>query len=434
MNALLAWGLAWQLVGAAGPAEPAPPPPPKRAPLLAVGAPGDHRLELTAPLYGASLTRPRFQDLRVLGPDGQEVPYVIRLVPPTASARPAPAEARILDPVLLPDGTSRAVLDLEGQGPRTAVELEIDGQDYLRQVRVESSLDGREFGLLAQGAFVFDVATGGPRARRTRVSFPATHARYLRVSLLPGRDGAALPIRAARVEGPGGQVALPRRELGLPITPAPLADPPDSPRRSAWALGERPLGLPLEALALEVRDAEFVRRVRVEATTRGEAWFEVGGGVVFRVRRTHQGETWTDESLEVWMEPGERPRLRVIFADGDDPPLQLVSARAVWRPAELVFRARQAGPHELRMGQKDARAPRYDLAELLARGSGAEPVTVSLGPLEPVPESPAEAGPDTRPWSERHALWLQLGVGLLAGLLLLWTLRLMFRPARRKEP
>jgi hypothetical protein len=332
----------------------------------------------------------------------------------------------VLDPVLLPDGASRAVLDLEGiAGPLSSLELSLSGQDYLRVVRVESSLDGREFGLLAEGAYVFDVATGGPRAQRTRVSFPATHARYLRVTLLPGQDRMALRVEAARVERGLEAVGAPRRSLALGASPATLSDPPGAPRRSAWALGERPVGLPLSSLALDVEDEEFVRRVRVEATTRGEAWFEVGGGVIYRVRRAAGG--FTDESLEVWLEVGERPRLRLVVEDGDDPPLRLRGVRGLWAPEELVFRARQAGPHELRLGDAGAHAPRYDLAALLERGSGGAPGQASFGPLEPVPAAPAVAGPDTRPWSEKNALLLQVGIGALALLLLAWTLRLLFR-------
>jgi hypothetical protein len=426
----LALGLMCTPAEAAGPAAPPTPPPDVllRRAVLGVSAPGDCRVELDAPMYAASPTRPRFQDVRVLGPDGREVPYVLRPVAPSASPPAEPAVARVLDPVLLPDGSSRAVLDLEGlPGPHAGLELALSGQDYLRAVRVESSLDGREFGLLAEGAFVFDVATGGPRAQRSRVSFPATHARYLRVSLLPGQDGQAIRVLGARVEAPTtGQAGPPWRALALSPTPAPLADPPGSPRRSAWELGERPAGVPLTALGLEVQDEEFVRRVRVEATTRGEAWFEVGGGVIYRVRRATSG--FADESLEVWLEPGERPRLRLIVEDGDDPPLALTAVRGLWLPEELVFRTRQAGPHELRLGQREARAPRYDLAELLARGSGEAPRVCTLGPLEPLPAGPVEAGPDTRPWSEKNARLLQIGIGALALVLLAWTLRLLLRP------
>ncbi|HOX45299.1 MAG TPA: DUF3999 family protein [Myxococcota bacterium] len=419
--------MAWLLVCAAGLAAPEAPALQRRA-ILGVEAAGDWRVELDPPMYGASATRPRFQDVRLFGPAGQEVPYVLRAVAPGAPLPAGPAAARVLDPVLLPDGSSRAVLDLEGlPGPHAGLELTLSGQDYLRAVRVESSLDGREFGLLAEGAYVFDVATGGPRAQRSRVSFPATHARYLRVSLLPGRDGQPLQVLSARVEAPDAAPAGPPwRSLALAASPASLPVLPGEPRRSAWTLADRPPGLPLTALALAVEDEEFVRRVRVEATTRGEAWFEVGGGVIYRVRRAASG--FTDESLEVWLEPGERPRLRLIVLDGDDPPLRLTAVRGLWLPEELVFRARQAGPHELRLGDPRAQAPRYDLAELLARGSGGEPRPCSLGPLEPLPVGPVEAGPDTRPWSEKHALLLQLGIGALALALLAWTLRLLFRP------
>ncbi|MHC4819447.1 MAG: DUF2339 domain-containing protein, partial [Planctomycetota bacterium] len=144
--------------------------------IAGVTAPGDYRLEVDVALYGASRSRSVLADLRIAGPDGGEVPFVLRGVwqRPTDVHR-----GLVLDPVTLPDGSSQALLDFGSDVTVHArVNLEIDHTDYLRRTRVESSENGRTFGLLAEGGYVFNVATGGPRAVRTWISYPATRARY----------------------------------------------------------------------------------------------------------------------------------------------------------------------------------------------------------------------------------------------------------------
>jgi hypothetical protein len=391
--------------------------------IAGVTAPGDYRLEVDVALYGASRSRSVLADLRIAGPDGGEVPFVLRGVwqRPTDVHR-----GLVLDPVTLPDGSSQALLDFGSDVTVHArVNLEIDHTDYLRRTRVESSENGRTFGRLAEGGYVFNVATGGPRAVRTWISYPATRARYLRVTLLQGDDRQPLRIRKASlppIERPPARAYEHRLAL-------PLAGRPKTERgKTVYRLERLPDRLPLRRIDIEIETPEFVRRVALEASTRRQAWFRIGGGVIYRVGPGTHRPARVDESLTLDLAAADRPFVRLVIQDGDNPPLAVRGVTGRYPADEIVFRAAEGGSHTLLVGREDDRAPRYDLADLLHRRSGATspPRPAELGPLRDNPlfsGEPAAAGPE--PWTERHKTLLAVLIGAVVLALALWTVRLL---------
>jgi len=368
--------------------------------------------------------------LRIGDPNGADVPFFVRPANRPALA-PRRLRATLLDPLLLPDGSSRVVLDLGPDPPRhRRVDLEIDGRDFLRQARVESSVDGREFGILANGAYVFDLAGGGPRAVRNWLNYPLSRARYLRLTLLPGSDKQRLAVRAAYViSGPVPEKAKFQGKLDLELLPR------DSGRRgfSMYELGKLPPGVPFNGLRLSVGTPAFVRRVVVEATTRRQAWFAAGGGVIYRVP-AEDGRT--QELLEFPIRPGGRPIIRLTIENGDNPSIELSKATAVYPPEEIVFRTTSTGRHTLFVGNKKDRGARYDLAELYRRGAPAEPRPASMGALSPNPDKIDKTGRIAKkPFSERYALVIQLVIAGVVLLLAIWTLIIIRRSQKnRGEP
>ncbi len=405
------------------------------APIHGVDAPGDYVFELDPALHAAS--RARLADLRIRGPGGAETPWQLLdrrpvATPPAAAGR----AARLLDPVWLPNGATRVVLDLgPAPGVHDSLVLDIAGRDYLRRTRLESAPDGRSWGLLAAGGFVFHVGGRCASSRRDSLHYPASRSRYLRLTLLPGADGQRLRLRSARARlAPQPPAAPAERRLAL----EPIGPPQHRDGRTALQL-RLPAGLPVEGIALQLADAAFVRRVEVEATTRRRAWFPIGSGLIYRVPRQPPAAdppaaaaAAVESRLRVPVEPAGRPIARVLIADGDDPPLEIQGAAALWRPRRIVLRTASSGAHELYIGRAGDRAPRYDLAALRARGAAPAPRPVRLGRLAPNPQWAAatSAPPAPAPWSERHAGWIQLGIALAALGLILWTGQLI-RRARR---
>ena len=400
----------------------------KRAAITNVQGAGDHRLLITPALYAASSAPRSLADVRVVGPSGVEVPFVVsRVFAPVAPVR---LKARVLDPVLLPDGASQAVLDLgERPGRHSRVTLTIDGGEYLRRARVESSSDGQTFGLLRDDARVFDIKAGGARAVRTFVRYPESAARYLRVTLLPGVDpkqhlviSRALLILEARPADPAaahGTVQL--LVVGEPVT---------REGETTYELSPLPTGVPLDQLVLAA-EGEFVRDAQVQVTTSRQAWLQAGQGTLYRVRdRARSGGAAAEllEQMELSFDAGFRPLVRLVIQDGDSAPVKITGAAARYPLQELIFRASSGGDHHLLIGADEVIAPTYDLAALIRRGGTGSLTSVKAGLLEPNPRfGKVDQDKKPRPWTERHAGVLKILLGVVVICLGAWTVWLLRR-------
>ncbi|HSN92618.1 MAG TPA: DUF2339 domain-containing protein, partial [Anaeromyxobacteraceae bacterium] len=253
-------------------------------PIPGVDAPGLWAFEADADLYRRSLAAPgTFADLRIEGPAGAEAPWTLRDVSP--SGPEVVLDALVVDPAVYPGGEVRAVIDLYRAGERhDEIRLDLVGDDFLRPVRLETSTDGRAFGLLAEGARVYAVK-GVPEARRTSVRHPPSDARWLRVTLLPGAGDPPRIVGARAVRRSDAPPEIRSLDLG-------------APRRRAGAEGKTSLldldlgapGIPVAAVVLDVATTAFERPVRVLASGDGSYFVPVGGGVVWRALPGRSGE------------------------------------------------------------------------------------------------------------------------------------------------
>jgi len=404
----------------------------KRAPIGGVRSPGDYRLMITPALYGVSAAPGRLDDVRVTDPSGAEVPYVLRRLhkPDPPNTR----KARVLDPVLLPDGASQAVLDVgERPGPHSHVSLTIQGSDYLRKAKVESSSDGQTFGRLRGDARVFDIKAAEARAVRTAIRYPESAARYLRVTLLPGADKGRLAITAARVmlEARPQDPAAAHGTIQLKL----VGDPVTKEGRTSYELSPLPVGVPLDRLVLAA-EGEFVRHARAQITSSRQAWLEAGQGTIYRVkdRVAPPGRLDLLEQLELAFDPGGRPVARVVIDDGDNSPVKITGAAVRYPLQEVVFRARGAGTHYLLIGAEEASAPSYDLAALIRRGGTGKLTPVRVGLIGPNPRFGKVKDGKPPPWTERHAGVLKGLLGVVVLCLGLWTFWLLRRGGKGAAP
>jgi uncharacterized membrane protein len=385
-----------------------------------VTRPGLWRFEVPFELSGASAGG-GFSDVRLTGPGGEEVPWLLRPVSSTAPERSL--AAALVDPVVLADGTARAVLDLgAAHGRHSEVRLELAGDEFLRRARIEVSNDGRRWGLAAEGGRVWSVR-GESGARGLALRYPASDMRFLRVTLLPA-EGDRVRITGGRVFFSDPPRPAQVRERGLAIGRT-SRDP--AGRRTLVELAlDAPAAVASE-LRLAIATPAFERRARVLANDGGDVWYGAGSGVLWRSPGAGPGER---QGLAIPVALGSARRLRLEIEDGDASPLAIQGVALAWRPDEIVFRAESSGPHTLLVGDRATAAPAYDLAAVLARGSGAKPGEARLGALGPNPGHvpPAAA---RLPFTERHrGVLVALLVALLA-VLAVWTVRLLRRGGAR---
>ncbi|WP_437692290.1 DUF2339 domain-containing protein [Sorangium sp. So ce176] len=401
-------------------------------PIEGVDAAGDHRVDVDLELYRESRAEELLADVRIAGPDGAEVPYMIR----EAGAAPSPGRiaATMLDPGVDAAGVTHASWALDAPGTRHCrIELSVLGSSFLREARVDTGADPRSLREVARGAHVYRIPQGSETVEHLAVSYPLSRAALVRVRLVP--EVAPARGAAAEVRITGGAVSCePPADAGktalLPL--AIVETQRDSEAKMTLVtLDAGADGAPLQAVLLDVATPEFSRRIEVASTTYRAVWPPVGSGLIYRIHP--RGEAGVALALtRIPLSPTRKRFLRLTVHDGDSAPLSLSGAQAEVRAREIVFRAAQPGPHRLYVGDPLGARPRYDLADVLDRGEREQPpAPARLGAAQANPALGASRAARDLPFTERHRtpIGAALAVGLLA--LSLWAARLLRRAAPR---
>ncbi|MGH7344591.1 MAG: DUF3999 domain-containing protein [Candidatus Rokuibacteriota bacterium] len=314
-----------------------------------------------------------------------------------------------------------------------ALELPAVADQVFTRVTIEASDDLRQWILLASGAPVVRLSSGGARLEQLRVEVPARRAKYLRVSW-PGR-GVSLELAGLAVEPGEAVVDAPRQWKSL--TGVPLTS---TPGEHEFDLG----GLfPVDRLRVALPEPNTVASLEILSRAKpADPWRHVTTASVYRLVR--DGDELTNADLEVGARADRYWRVRVDQRGGGigSGPLGLDVG---WVPHRLVFASRGAGPFQLAYGSRDAKSTAFPIATLVPGYKGEEDLDlaraetratapgVAIG-LARAAADPQRLGGDavTRErvdW-KRWTLWasLVLGVAVL-GWMALRLGRQMSRPA-----
>ncbi|MBN2369304.1 MAG: DUF3999 family protein [Vicinamibacteria bacterium] len=182
-------------------------------------------------------------------------------------------------------------------------------------------------------------------------------------------------------------------------------------RLSAGAVDRgKPSGMPIRAVELEFAESFFDRWARLAtASERRNARVLYDGTLA---RRSEQAG-----ALVIALDEGRVRELTLEIDEGDNAPLTLKSASAVVRVPRIVFKA-ALGSYRLLLGNPRAETPRYDIATLRnevlcysSRVAGAAPSEPNPGYRRGFADSFSRTPPTL-------ALWLVLGISVLALLFL----------------
>ena len=220
---------------------------------------------------------PKLRDLRVLDQNGGEVPYVLDLIgePPTREWRPTV----ITDTGTVRGSYTQVVLDTgEGDELHDSLELEVGEDDFLARVEIAASPDVTAGGpeaaawrVVAEGLPIYRSAATGLRGS-TRVRYPATRDRWLRVRL---EGETPLEIKSSRVSH--------RQEVEPELVL--LADEAESiigdDRSSIWRLdaGGHTLASRID---VGTDTPSFHRPIEIRTSADGETWRRAGEGQIYR--------------------------------------------------------------------------------------------------------------------------------------------------------
>lgn len=335
---------------------------PLQAPIY-VSDPNLSRLELPVEVLAACSAD--LSDLRILDPQGREVPYLLEGGPESGGAvevvRRYPAE--IVD-------VNRARSDRE-QGPSiyresyvlavpagvTAAEswdliVETTQPEYVRRIHVTAMAGDSETPLIS-GDSLFRLTA--PLRRRNRLTLPRFAADRLAVA----------------IEGEEGQYLEPVFHLETSTwvagrdkvsTILPVVSRREDGRRTIVEL-ERPRGVKADVLVLRSTTAAFSRKVEVWDEGPGASNAIVGDKELYRVHATA-----SVEDVEVPLREALGNRLRVVVENGDSPPLAELGFVASGHRPSLSFTLAPQGDETpagtLLFGGGRAFRPQYDLERL----------------------------------------------------------------------
>lgn len=379
---------------------------------LEVTAPGLVQVALPPATFDAG--QPGLADLRVLGPDGREVASLLDRE--LRFDQPAPAPRRLHPRTFTPTpagDTTQLLIETGTDAPLAAIELATSVAYFFKAAHADISEDGKEWQSVDAAVPIFRQFG----AEQLRLPLGGRRAAYVRVTIDEYRSRPIAFSGAFVVPRPG------------PVAAAqPVTTPVDATvtHRDEFA-GETVLtvtlpgrNLPLAALAFDVSDALFMRRVSVairEAQGGVPGERTLATGTLYRVA-LDGSPARAQLELPVDFAPNTR-ELLVHIHNGDSPPLGIGGVQARIQPVHLRFNATTAGTHLLLSGNPQAEPPRYDLAAFAAEMRRAAAATIKPGPLTdipdyhpratlagpPLPDIPLAGAPlDDRDWSAHRAV------------------------------
>ena len=331
---------------------------------LNVPALGLVRVNLPAATLDAA--HPALEDLRIVDPTGNQVPYLIERPAPEAESTLRPKEFRSA----IESGATRLILKTGTSTPIAGVTLETPATRFVKGVDAEGSHDGANWKRLAAGAPIFQFPDG---ATKPRVPFAEGAWEFLRLTI-DDRQSEPVPFTGAQLH---------KARATAPVEAVPIAiksrDESLGVTRLDVDLGAA--NLTLASLRIETGEPLFTRSVTLAAPEIGDDGIRertIADAVIYRVNVNGKSEARLDIPVELQIHTRE---LLVLIRNEDSPPLSIAAVRGDRRVVRLIFFANQAGHYSLLSGNNQCAAPRYDLSALSEQLKNATATEVAPSPF-----------------------------------------------------
>ncbi len=337
------------------------------------GVPGIY--DIVVPLEVMDKAREDLADLRLYDASNREIPYALRIRREFDDKREI--GARVFNTGVVGSSASEVSVDLgENPGEHNEVEIKTTGANFRRQVEVEGSDSGKEWRTLNTRGVVFSFVSQNKAVDSSRVDYPTSRYRYLRVRVLRDEltDDKAPEITEVKVM----MAVHAKGELttwGVYVPLYQLLRNQGAPA-SQWTidLGAR---VPCDRLALEIADASFSRPFYIESVDNPQNVRLIASGELTR----HVGEE-AKPLVITFDEEAHARKLRLLFIDHSNQTLSITSIQASAPARQLVFELKESPAQPLRLffGNPRVTAPHYDFEKELPSRLSAEPGSASGQP------------------------------------------------------
>jgi Protein of unknown function (DUF3999) len=328
-------------------------------------------------------SRSRLNDLRIIRADS-EVPYQLQAM--FGSQEEVELRPTLLNKAVTSRAGVQAVLDLNGHSPHNRLRLITGQKNFKEAVRVEASEDGRDWALVRDDGFIFDISREDRHVSDLTIEYPVSTRRYLRLTVPGWDDPSYLQSVWIVYRRETGAV----RDVMATLMPILTNDPKLQTTSLLFDIGFE--GLAYDHLELSVGPGMFFRDVEAFVGNDKKQWSFAGGGVV---SRTAEREQLSLQIPEQWSR-----YLKLVISNGDDPPLLATRLTLSGVRRIIKFPSVAAGPYWLYSGNIAAKAPSYDFARIT-------PYTVNGSPaFWGKAESNVQYRAPTAPWTDRHSYTL----------------------------
>ena len=312
------------------------------------GAQAFHVAEVTAAEGRAAVATGGASDLRLYDAANKEVPYL--LVTPQVEAQWRGSRLLRIAPTKLSSGFEA---DLEDLLPVDRVRLEGLPAPFLKRVRLEGSGDRAHWTVLVSDGTLFDLPN--EQLELTTLDFPAGSYRYLRLTW-DDRSSARMPF-PRRVNA---------RIVSPTYGPAPLRAPvavtrrPSEPGKTRFRIQLPGAHLPIVAIELAVEGGNVLRPARIsEGRLDGSTVVPTELGAATLRRSLRDGVAAA--ALRIPISAPSEAQLELAVEDGNNPPLDVTGATAVFATLPFIFFESNGQPLAARYGDDRLKAPSYDL-------------------------------------------------------------------------
>ena len=334
-----------------------------------------------------SHTRPDLADIRLLGSDNHEVPYVLLTKGSSKQVEEIPAKIEELG---RSGDQTTFVLEMGESSDFNRVNLTIDTKNFVTQAIVDGMDDLRDAKPVRMGPFTLYDFSKEHLGSNFALNLPDSRFRFLRIKM--GKEVPPADVKSATV---ADQTESKAAYTNLAEITA--ADQKKHRTVFTWRANK---AVPLDRVAFDVDGVNFMRRVHVE----DEKGNIIGSGEISRIKMQAHGRLVQSEDLSVGTSGAHSERYSIVVENGDDTPLkirrvipQVIERRVYFQPNGVARLTAYYGDDKLG-------PPTYDYAKLF-QTLWAEAAEAKLGPGQ---HNAAYTGrPDERPWTDRHpeVLW-----------------------------
>ena len=312
------------------------------------GAQPFHVAEVSSAEGRAAVATGGAGDLRLYDAGNREVPFLF--VTPQLASQWRGARVLRVEPTKLASGFEA---DFEQLLPIDRVRLEGLPAPFLKRVRLEGSGDRSHWTVLVAEGTLFDLPND--QLELTTLDFAAGSYRYVRLTW-DDRSSAPMPL-PRRVNA---RIASSTHGAAPLRTAVAVERRPSEPGKSRFRIQLPGAHLPIVAIELNVAGGNVLRPARItEGRLEGGTVVPTELGTATLRRSVRDGVAAA--SLRIPVTSPSEAQLELAVDDGDNPPLEVTGATAVFATLPFVFFESNGQPLVARYGDDRLKAPSYDL-------------------------------------------------------------------------